>query len=157
MERRELVGDLKSRLLNAVGKYSDYRRYWLDLSNLEEEYDETLELYNYDIWIGSSNGTIRDKASHMLGVTVKLFSDMERNAQKELGSVLKEIMQLGKAEQRQIWNQEIFLDPKEITDERLDAMLLEWEDYPYNQQEVLKSFENFLAAELQRVDCRKNS
>ena len=93
----------------------------------------------------------------MLGVTVKLFSDMESNAQKELGSVLKEIMQLGKAEQRQIWNQEIFLDPKEITDERLDAMLLEWEDYPYNQQEALKSFENFLAAEMQRVDCRKNS
>ena len=42
MTEAEKIQSIKDKLLNATGKYSDYRRYEFSLANLDEEYDETL-------------------------------------------------------------------------------------------------------------------
>lgn len=148
MKREEQIENVKVKLLNAVGKYSDYRRYWTILSELDEEYDETLELYNYDIWRGYSNGTIRDKTSRMLGVTLRLFEDMENNVQTELYSVLEEIMEFDEEEQKQIWSRNIFLPRNTVSKESFEDMILDWDEQPYSQEEALESFEQFLAQKL---------
>lgn len=148
MKNEEQIKNIKNKLLNAVGKYSDYHEYCRILSHLDNRYDETLETYNSNIWIGQSEGTIRDKADHMLRITRRLFLDMEDNARTELYSVLEEIMELDKEEQKRIWNRDIFLSKNMITEEQLEEMLLDWEEYPYNQVEALEAFEELLEMEL---------
>ena len=140
MAQNERVENLKIKLLNAAGKYSDYERYWGRLSEIEGEYDETLELYNMDIWWGSSDGTIREKAVHMLRVTEKLFWDMRENAEKELMSVVEEIMDCDQEEQKEIWGREIFLEKEKINLKDIKEQLVEWEDYPYSQGDALRCF-----------------
>lgn len=148
MKNEEQIKNIKNKLLNAVGKYSDYHEYCRILSHLDNRYDETLETYNCNIWTGQSEGTIRKKADRMLSVTLRLFFDMEDNAMTELYSVLEEIMELDKEEQKQIWNRDIFLSKNMITEEQLEEMLLDWEEYPYNQVEALEAFEELLEMEL---------
>ena len=143
--RKEERENLKMHLLNAVGKYSDYCRYCMQLSQLEEEYDETLELYGYAVWMGDSDGGIRDKAVHMLRVTLDLFEDMKDNARTELASVLKKIMRCSEEEQQQIWEETIFLDEKVLTDESVNELIWGWEDFAYDQTEALQSFTAYLA------------
>lgn len=144
MEHTKEIENVKNKLLNAVGKYSDYSRYWARLSDLDEEYDETLELYNYDIWIGQSDGTIRSKASEMLRVTLKLFTDLEENARKELCSVLNEIMRFDKEDQKQIWDEDIFLSSDIFDENELEDMLWDWEEHPYDQEGAMKAFKEFI-------------
>ena len=141
MKKEEQIKNIKNKLLNAVGKYSDYHQYEVILYDLYEKYNDTLETYNSNIWIGQSEGTIRDKADHMLRITRRLFLDMEDNARTELYSVLEEIMELDKEEQKRIWNRDIFLSKNMITEEKLEEMLLGWEDGPYDQEEALAAFE----------------
>ena len=100
---------------------------------MDDQYDETLEIYNQDIWWGNSNGTIREKAAHMLRVTEKLFLDMMENAETELISVVEEIMDCDEAEQWQIWGKDIFLDKKVVELKKIKDDLLEWGEYPYTQ------------------------
>lgn len=144
MKNEEQIKNIKDKLLNAIGKYSDYHEYCRILSYLDEKYDETLETYNFNIWTGQSEGTIRKKADHMLRVTLQLFLDMEDNARTELYSVLEEIMELDKEEQKRIWNRDIFLSKNMITEEKLEEMLLGWEDGPYDQEEALAAFEEMI-------------
>ena len=140
MEQQKRIDNLNNKLLNATGKYSDYRRYWGLLSTLDDQYDETLEIYNQDIWWGNSDGTIREKAAHMLRVTEKLFRDMMENAETELVSVVEEIMDCDEAEQKQIWGKDIFLDKKIVEPKGIKDELLEWEEYPYAQSKALEYF-----------------
>ena len=140
MTEAEKIQSIKDKLLNATGKYSDYRRYEFSLENLDEEYDETLELYNFDIWLGKSGGTIRDKAAHMLRTTLALFHDMADNARKELQSVLQEIMDCTANEQKEIWGKDLFLDKSKMSEEDLKELLWEWEEFPYSQNESLNYF-----------------
>ena len=39
------IKQIKSKLLNAAGKYADYHSYLDTLYDLDEKYDETLEIY----------------------------------------------------------------------------------------------------------------
>lgn len=129
---------LKERLLYAVGKYSDYSRYKECLDNLEEEYDETLELYNFDIWFNISEGTIRDKASEMLRVTSELFEDLKNNAARELFYVMREISEMDKGSQEEICGVVI---PKELfTEAEFFGMLSELTEYEYCQNEALEAY-----------------
>ena len=138
MEQSKKVKNLKDKLLNAAGKYSDYRRYSDMIGQVEEEYDETLELYNLDIWYGNAGGAIRDKAAHMLRITGKLFRDMVTNAETELISVLEEIANCSREEQKKIWERDLFLDKEKIDSERIKDWLIEWDRYPYDQDEALE-------------------
>lgn len=45
------IKQIKSKLLNAAGKYADYHSYLDTLYDLDEKYDETLEIYNKSIWL----------------------------------------------------------------------------------------------------------
>lgn len=130
--------ELGKKLLYAAGKYSDYSRYENMLAEIEGQYDETLELYNFPIWFGESDGTIQDQAVEMLRVTSDLFHQMRENAEQELYYVVKEIMETDKDIQLELLG---ILPPAEITDEDyFEEMLLEWDEYEYVQQEALDSF-----------------
>lgn len=129
---------LKEHLLYAAGKYSDYSRYESSLASTEEEYDETLELYNMDIWLGNSEGTIRDKAAEMLRVTTELFYDLADNAARELYYVMREIVELDEDSQKKICGVVI---PKDIfTEKEFREMLSEWYEYEYVQEDALKAY-----------------
>ena len=104
---------------------------------LDEKYDETLEIYNKSIWFGQSDGTIREKAAHMLNITLNLFQDMANNSEKELFSVIQEILECNREDQYQIWEKELFLDKNKIQLDELKEELLEWEEFPYEQQKAL--------------------
>ena len=104
------IKQIKSKLLNAAGKYADYHSYLDTLYDLDEKYDETLEIYNKSIWFGQSDGTIREKAAHMLNITLNLFQDMANNSEKELFSVIQEILECNREDQYQIWEKELFVD-----------------------------------------------
>ena len=112
---------LKEHLLYTAGKYSDYSRYESSLASTEEEYDETLELYNMDIWLGNSEGTIRDKAAEMLRVTTELFYDLaDEDSQKKICGVVI---------------------PKDIfTEKEFREMLSEWYEYEYVQEDALQAY-----------------
>lgn len=129
---------LRGRLAAAAGKYSDYSRYFHQLMRLEEEYDETLELYNFDIWMGESGGTIREQAAEMLRITGELFSDMQDNAGQELYYVIKEIMRLEEEEQIRICG--AAAREEAFSEDKFEDMLAEWEDVCYTQNGALESF-----------------
>ena len=78
------IAALKQKLLKAAGKYSDHREYETRLEDLEELYDETTEIYNYDVWMGRSHGNIVDKATEMLRITVNIFNELKEAAEQEL-------------------------------------------------------------------------
>ena len=138
MSKEDEIEKVKNKLLYAAGKYSDYERYYYTLYDLEEQYDETLEIYDPEIWEGESNGTIRGKAEHMLRLTSDLFSDLRSNARVELMSVLREIMEFGPEEQKQIWKRDIFLDKDKVKEDKLEDAIFEWEEEPYAQEEALE-------------------
>ena len=129
---------MREELLYAVGKYSDYRRYAVWLDNLAEQYDETVETYHFDVWMGESRGTIAEKAQEMLDVTQNIFSDLEKNAEQELYSVVEKILELNEECQRDVWG--MFLKKEGMTEDLFGEMLIEWEEQPYVQQEALDSF-----------------
>ena len=131
------IKQIKSKLLNAAGKYADYHSYLDTLYDLDEKYDETLEIYNKSLWFGQSDGTIREKAAHMLNITLNLFQDMANNSEKELFSVIQEILECNREDQYQIWEKELFLDKNKIQLDELKEELLEWEEFPYEQQKAL--------------------
>ena len=138
MDGADNVKNLKKKLLFAAGKYSDYSRYSTTLADLENEYDETLEIYDLAIWENQSNGTIRDKAVRMLHVTSELFYDLSYNAEQELYHVMEEIMELGANEQRQIWD--LVIEKEQMTKEHFDKMLDGWCDFEYCQNDALNTF-----------------
>lgn len=138
MDGADNIKNVKKKLLFAAGKYSDYSRYSSALADLEEEYDETLEIYNFAIWDSRSYGTIRDKAEHMLRVTSELFYDLSNNAEQELYHVVEEIMEMGADEQRQIWD--LVIDKEQLTREHFEEMLYGWFEYEYNQEAALNTF-----------------
>lgn len=135
---KEEISRVKKKLLRAAGKYSDYQEYYYTLCNLEEQYDETLEIYHQEIWEGNSNGTIRAKAEHMLRVTSELFDDLCSNAQAELMSVLKEVMEFEPKEQKLIWERDIFLDKDKIKEDELEDSISYWEEESNTQEEALE-------------------
>ena len=137
MEQREREM-LKRKLLNAVGKYSDYERYVRLLADLEEQYDETLELYYWDIWTGNARGTITRKAEDMLSATSRIFYDLNQNAEKELFYVLEELTALDRESQEAVWG--LFWDGADFSRALFEELLLDWEDAPYNQEKALESF-----------------
>ena len=143
---------LRERLLYAAGKYSDYRKYSSTLSWMEGEYDETLEIYNLDIWDSRSNGTIRDKAAHMLRVTAELFQGMESNAEMELYHVMEEIMELDGEEQLRIWN--MVLDNEKVTEDEFIEIMTDWSDFEYAQDSALQSFLDHLKAHVGEEDVQ---
>ena len=53
------IKQIKSKLLNAAGKYADYHSYLDTLYDLDEKYDETLEIYNKSIWFGRKRSIAR--------------------------------------------------------------------------------------------------
>lgn len=136
------VDILKQKLLYSASKYSDYSRYNAQLAQLDEDYDETLELNNFDIWINNSGGTIRDKAANMLRVTLDIFEDLRDNAEQELYFVMNEIMELDELSQLSIYN--VVINKDLFTKKHFDEMISEWYDYPYEQQEALDSFLSLL-------------
>lgn len=87
--------------------------------------------------VGQSDGTIREKAAHMLNITLNLFQDMANNSEKELFSVIQEILECNREDQYQIWEKELFLDKNKIQLDELKEELLEWEEFPYEQQKAL--------------------
>ena len=148
MANKDKVEVLRERLLYAAGKYSDYNQYWLELSNVENNYDETLEIYNFDIWSDQSHGTIREKAASMLRVTAGIFGDLQSNAEQELYSVMKEIMQLEDAEQLQICG--VVVKEDELDEEAFENMLVDWTDYEYSQEKALESYLELLNGYMKR-------
>ncbi|PNV61005.1 hypothetical protein C0033_16310 [Clostridium sp. chh4-2] len=128
---------LKQKLLEAAGKYSDHREYETRLENLEELYDETTEIYDYDVWMGRSHGNIADKATEMLRITVNIFRELEEAAEQELYLVTLEIAGLDEDSQKEIWG--MVLDKEKITEDWFSDRLIDWE-YEYSQDEALEEF-----------------
>ena len=149
MEPREQER-FKKKLLNAVGKYSDYERYVRLLADLEEQYDETLELYYWDIWTGNARGTITRKAEDMLSATSQIFCDLEQNAEDELFYVLEELTALDRESQEAVWG--LFWDGADFSRALFEELLLDWEDAPYNQEKALESFLEHVRAFLDPSD-----
>lgn len=129
---------LRERLLYAAGKYSDYCRYEETINNLVSEYDETLEVYHYEIWSNKSFGTIRDKAAEMLQVTGEIFQDMSDNALRELYYVMCEIVKLDEAAQREICG--VAIPEDHFTEEEFREMISYWKEYAYSQSEALEKY-----------------
>ena len=138
MSNEKVVETLKERLLYAAGKCSDYSRLESTLSRLTTDYDETLEVYSFDIWSEQSHGTIREKAANMLGVTADLFGDLRCNAEQELYNVMKEIMKLDEKSQLQICN--VIVNEDNLSEDRFHDMLANWTDYEYAQEMALESY-----------------
>lgn len=132
------VDVLKEHLLRIVGKYSDYSRFELIIDNVIEEYDETLELYNFDICYGNSSGTLREKATEMLQVTVDIFRDLRDNAKYELYHVMCGIAELDESSQLEILG--IVLERGSFTEVEFEEMLSDWLDYEWGQSAALESY-----------------
>lgn len=137
-EERTKAEVLRERLLYAAGKYSDYSRFECNLKAVEEEYDETLELYNIVVWQHESEGTIRDKAAAMLHVTAELFNDLVENAERELYYVMREIVESDEDSQKKICG--VVIQKDIFTEEEFQEMLTGWCEYEYVQDEALKAF-----------------
>jgi len=141
------VSELQQKLLYAVGKYSDYHDYSMRLSELEENYDETLEIYDLTVWEGNTGETIRSKAVTMLRLTAELFEDLCFNARHELCSVMEEIRSLEEVDQLEILG---FTLPSHFSIKSdLEDALMEWEGYEYSQEKALSSFLEYLERELE--------
>lgn len=132
------VSEYKNKLLNAAGKLADYRKYCMILADLDENYDETLEIYKLEEWYGEAADTIAGKAAHMLSITLNMFEDMQNNAVYELYHVIKDITGFPKEEQIQICGTEI--EPALQEEDNFRDVVLDWEEFPYSQNEARDSF-----------------
>lgn len=133
-ETDQRIAKRKGRLLNAAGRFSDYWNYAADLSSLEEEYDQTLEIYDFPVWMGNSHGAITEKAQEMLKATSELFDELSSIAQDELYLAVLDVCRSGQEEQKQIWGMVLSREPSK--DELLDY-LTDWE-WRYTQNEALE-------------------
>ena len=120
---------LRKKLQDAIGKYCDYQRYWITLSDLDEEYALTNMRYREEAWKENSEEIICQKASHMLEVTTRIFQELLRNGETEMISVVEEIMKCDAEEQKEIWGTDLFLDKNKIDREILEEIIFEWSEY----------------------------
>lgn len=136
---------LRKKLQGAIEKYSDYERYCITLSNLDEEYMLTNMRCRAEAWEENSEDMICQKASHMLKVTLQIFEDLVKNGETELISVVEEVMECSAEEQRKIWGTDLFLDKNKINREMLQEVI-----FVYNMEEgdtvegLVKTLEVFM-------------
>lgn len=147
MMRTKETDRLRKKLQDAIGKYCDYQRYWITLSNLEEEYALTNMRYREESWKENSEEMICQKASRMLEVTIQIFQDLLKNGETELISVVEEIMECGAEEQKKIWGTDLFVDKNKIDREILEEIIFEWSAYLDEDERVeglVETIEAFL-------------
>lgn len=135
MKNSNDVEELKKRLLEAAGMYSDYSEYAHRLDELDEMYDETLELYDYPVWMELSHGSITEKAKEMLQVTGEVFREMEKNAREEVLLAVEAVCRLGPEEQQKVWG--MVVEEGQYDRAALEDGLFDWE-YEYCQDEAFE-------------------
>ena len=141
------AADYREDLWVAVGKWSDFQEYWMQLSDLEEKYDESIEVYNFNSWLGVSNVNIFNKAEKMLSVTSSIFYDLYDSAESELYALVCKISELNADVQQEIWGLEF--TEGVLTKEEFQEMLEEWE-YEYNVEDAQHKFLLILKGALER-------
>lgn len=144
MPENEEYETMRYRLKEAVGRYSDYREYWLRLSDLDEMYDESEEIYNFKSWMGEDISTIVSKASTLLGLAEETFRELYRLAEDELYESLKEICRQGGEPQKQILK--VMIPENKLSKDSFEELLDRWE-YRYNQDDAMENFLGILQQE----------
>lgn len=133
---KEKVELMKEKLLTISSYYSDIGEYWRMLGELEEKYDETLEMYNFEEWLNGSGEKRTGIAAIMLRKTESIFWDLYRESEKELYSVYKEICSMDEEEQIEIWKRK----RKLFAQKEFEDFFSEAFEYKYNQTEAMEEF-----------------
>lgn len=134
---------LKEELKMAVCQYSDYNHYSLLLEDVLEEYDESLEHYDFEAWFNGndkiSRGKLTIKAMKMLGLTADLFREIQELAEFELKKAFNNILDAGTESQNEILGMEISHEIMENIFERIYEL-----EYHYNMEETYECFLEFV-------------
>ncbi|MDL2294314.1 hypothetical protein LJC60_06750 [Ruminococcaceae bacterium OttesenSCG-928-D13] len=138
--------DLKEVLLYAISAYSDYRHYWLQLENIDENFDETLEHNDFASWIQLGRDPQKaDDLAYSITASLRETSDLMRQiferSKQDLTIVLKAIIASPPDIQMMVCGRTYDVPDDEVDSllEDLYGEMMEME-YEYSMPDALKAF-----------------
>ncbi len=138
--------DLAEAFLYSVAASMDYRRYWRELMQIEEEVDESFEVYDPAAWINMSvaphrTDPLMTDAIGSLRETTDLFEELTERADNNLSFVLKTILSSPVDTQKAVLGSSYNIPDKEL-DGRIGELFdgLSEVDTHYNVQENRDEF-----------------
>ncbi len=141
--RTDNLEKLRDELKTAVCQYSDYNNYWGELEGLLENYDESLEHYDFEAWFSGddkvSRGKLTVRAMKMLRLTTDLFREVHDLAELRLKRAVDNILEAGEEVQKEILGVEISQGVTESIFEQLYEL-----EYRYNMEEAYEGFLEFV-------------
>lgn len=133
---------LKKELKMTVCQYSDYNHYSLLLEDVLEEYDESLEHYDFEAWFNGndkiSRGKLTARAMKMLRLTADLFGEIQELAELEFKKAFNDIFDAGTETQNEILGVEVSYEIMENIFEQIYEL-----EYHYNMEETYECFLEF--------------
>jgi hypothetical protein len=140
--------DMSQLFLLSTAAYMDYQRYWLALSNIDEEMDESLEHYDPATWLNMTvapekTDELAMEAISSLSETVNLFSRLMDRAKEQCVLVIGALLSAPASIQNAVLGR-AYAIPEDERDERIEALFEGLDDVEphYNME---KNRDEFLA------------
>ena len=115
--------DLKQALTLAVAAYRDYWHYVCVLTELESDYDESLENYDVASWLnlgGNKADALSAECADSLGAAWELFNSLAERAKEHCQQMIKTVLSTPPQTQKAVLGRAYKTDPKKV-----DAMIAE--------------------------------
>ena len=133
--------DLEHALLLAVSAYRDYRHYYFELMEIDEQWDESLEYYDLASWFFSAvdaekMDVLACEAVSAMDNVLDAFNNLSDRAEEHLAMILKAILCASSDVQMKVLGYAY-----EVEQEDMDARIVELiekydeTDYCYNMEE----------------------
>lgn len=138
--------DLKEYVTFLIGKFMDYRKYWMISASLSEELDESIELYTPLTWMAMTEDNILGDEKILetisaLGVVEENLSNLFMETEEELKKMIEIIMEVPDEVQKFIWNDVFHFDSDKL--ESLFEHIFEV-PYTYTIPESVEAFCDFM-------------
>jgi len=138
--------DVKTLLKLTVGRYLDYFKYWNDLADIAELFDESLEFYNSEIPENLSNKlTRRDKLTlntiFSLDKSIESFGELMESAENECKELLGQALKMEKNIKMEIFGS-IFEYDESIIGEIFEE--IHELEFHYNMEDAFDIFIKFV-------------
>jgi hypothetical protein len=140
--------DLKQAFLLTVAACMDYRRYWMELTNIEEQFDESIEYYDTATWINmglspENADELAFETTGLLRATTDSFYTLMERGERNCAVILKAILSATANAQKAVWGKSYSI-PEGTLDDEIKALFegLDEVETHYNME---KNRDEFLA------------
>jgi hypothetical protein len=140
------VEDVKTLLKLSVGRYLDYFKYWNDLQEIDELFDESIEYFDTETWVNLSNTSPKGNelilnAISSFDKTIESFRILMESAESECKELIGQALRMEKDIRKEIFGNILEYDEAIIDEIFMDIHELE---YQYNMEEAFDMFIKYI-------------